>query len=342
MRINRKIAAVGAALCMVAPTTVLTMGASDNAAPTALERREYVSKATGKTKVIQWTDKANGQVVAEAVVGLGATASVVRDDEGKPVGVDIVPEDPKTDADIARMEAELTGEVSDERRRTGWRPSQMVELPDQAADRAGEGTGSVNRVAPFGLVPNAGSAAGNTAAYDEGCGKIAGEEIYIYGCFRRANVPDGNADVKHTLDSSWSSAHHEGWFGTIRWIKSQHDYTDGHSSVTVLDAKPKYTKDVGSCYEWTIGLEKSGVSANASGPICPTEISLNLDKKFYMHGWFGKEGGDGTWVGSPGHSYVVADAGTGYGFTFNQRALEVDCSASPAGCDFDYYDDKPL
>lgn len=335
MRFN-KIAALGAAAVVAASAVTLTTGAAnDNASPAALEKRVYVSKATGKTKITQFVDPSTGDVVAQATGGLKDKVRLLNNsgESFDELGVEIIPEDPLTEAGQARMAAELTPEVRDERRRVYWRQDQMVELPDQASQTA---HGVVNRAVPL-AVPSMGSMSSNGHIYSEGCATRDADEVYMYGCFQRTGVPDGMAKVNRSADSSWSSGHHKGTFGRIRWIKSKFDYTNGHPSVMLMQANPSTTQPYGSCGSRTFGLTSYGINVSSTSAVCDQELNVNVREEFYMHGWFGKKADDQTWTGSPGNSVVKVEAGESFGFKWQLAALEDDCEMTDPVCGQDSY-----
>jgi hypothetical protein len=134
---------------------------------------------------------------------------------------------------------------------------------------------------------------------------------------------------RKTMDSSWTTGHHKGVSGALRWIKSKHDYTRGDASTQFMDGKPKDTEDVGSCFNWANGLEAGGVKPTVGARSCPDEISTNVKDQFYMHGWFGRAAKDGTYVGSLGHSLMRVRKEDRMGFRWQIRALESDCYYTP-------------
>jgi hypothetical protein len=106
------------------------------------------------------------------------------------------------------------------------------------------------------------------------------------------------------MDSSWTTGHHNGVSWALRWIRSKRGYTRGDASSQFMDGEPKYTEDVGSCFNWANGLESGGVKSTVEAGSSPDEISTSVKDQFSMHGWFLRAARDGTYVGSPGHSLM--------------------------------------
>lgn len=327
----RRIGSLGCAAALAAAALVTTTGAAQQA-PGKLEKIEWMSRATHATKITQFVDEKTGAVVLEATTALDdVVVPSVNAGTGQVSGFDIVPgHEPKTDEEAAQMAEALTSEVIDERRKGVWRKDEMVPLPPQASDVA---RNAVNRAAPFGGTLADG---GNSGKYvfSTGCAEIDGDELYARACFQRQRIPESDDDHRYELDSSWSSGHHRGFVGALRWIKTRHNYYNGHWSVTVVDWKPRGRIAQGACETFTMGLDKGPVQASGSTQACPEEINMNIEDELFMHGWFGKLARDNYWTGSVGHSVPRVNNGESMGWRFQMRACEMDW----VGCDIDYGD----
>lgn len=158
--------------------------------------------------------------------------------------------------------------------------------------------------------------------FSTGCAKIDDGEVYWRGCFQRRFKVDSDPDYIYYVDSSWSSGHHNSFWGYLDWGKTIHDYTSGHNCGRAIKWKPMATfSDGGGCHQETIGLSAYGIPISDTFPVCPATVGPDI-RDFYLHSiWDGSVSSDGVWVSASAMTLVRrmqnANSFTGFQYTIS-------------------------
>lgn len=295
----------------------------------------------GKSKREEWTNPA-GKVVFRADVDRRATVKVIEHPEDPGLTeLSVKPYDPTSDEEVEAMAAELTTKV------LSHRTAAMTNLPDQAqapatppgllkkagANRPPPRLVGVDAAAPLATAaPTAGAGTGSTAIYDVGCLYLS-TEAYAKGCYYRRAVPESMLNWYLRADSSELYGHHSGTWGSLKALRSIHDYDTGYPGTEIIQSRPAVTRDGDGCRESSIGVSYGVFSASMPVELCPDRLDPYQRATYFRHAWYGSVVRDTVDRGTVGHSITMGRVGHGIGFDYRIQTEECDGTWNPFDVD---------
>lgn len=159
----------------------------------------------------------------------------------------------------------------------------------------------------------------------------------VAGVFERRKVPESMDSKYLRMDTSEAWGRHVGATGDLAYIKSRHDYDEGHSSTQVMKIRPTGMIDgEGHCPSTTITIGCGPVSASSTFGKCNSKLDPYERRTYFHHAWYGHESDDSKEMATGGHDVIEGAAGTANRFQYRLGAMEDDALLNESVVDKPY------